>query len=112
MSTTRDSVRERAVGFSAGVFQLAATLLLFAACSDATPSVATTRVATLELRTQIGANGEYIFITISQLIATPRFLYVGQRGEPSIMVFGIDGSYVKTIGRAVAGRGQHPTARA
>ncbi len=90
--------------------QFAATLLLLlAACGDATPSAEPTRAATLELRTQIGADGEYNFTTISQLIATPQFLYVGQRGEPNIMLFRTDGSYVKTIGRAGGGPGEFRT---
>jgi hypothetical protein len=86
--------------------RLAVTLALLTACSDATPSTEPTREATLELRAQIGANGEHSFNTISQLIATSKYVYVSQRGEQSIMVFRPDGSYVKTIGRAGGGPGE------
>ncbi len=85
---------------------LATTLLLLTACSDAAPSAEPIRDASLELRAQIGANGEHSFTTISQLIATSKYLYVSQRGEPYIMVFRTDGSYVKTIGRAGGGPGE------
>ncbi len=91
---------------SRSVALLAFTLLLVTACVDAPPSAESARDATFELRAQIGADGAYNFTTIKQLIATPTYLYVSQRGEPYIMVFRTDGSYVKTIGRAGGGPGE------
>ncbi len=89
----------------------ALALLLIAGCSEAALPNTADQTATLVPQARIRSDDGPPLTTINQIVATNDFVFVGQEGEQEILVYDVDGAYVRTIGREGSGPGEFVSLR-
>lgn len=80
--------------------------MLALGCSTDGASESAQRSAQLVLRNRLDATGAPPLTTVRGLAATSRHVFIGQQNEQQLLMFTIDGRFVKTIGRAGGGPGE------
>lgn len=103
-----------ATEFARSIRQFASTLVsglvccvVFAnGCREAPRPVLGDEIATLIAQARLHTDSGPALTTITGLVATDQYVFVGQENEQEILVYANDGAYVRTIGRAGSGPGE------
>lgn len=85
--------------------------VFFVGCHSPAAADSSIRRAVLVRQAQLSLDSAPALTTVSQLVATDRYVFVGQSEEQEIVVYTVDGRFVRRIGRLGSGPGEFRSLR-